>query len=63
LMERLGITDPVARGTAMGTAAHGIGTARALQVSPLDGGMSSFAMGLAGLITSILVIPLYWWSF
>ncbi len=63
LMQRLGITDPVARGTAMGTAAHGIGTARALQVSPMDGGMSSFAMGLAGLITSILVIPLYGWMF
>lgn len=62
LMRRLGITDPVARGTAMGTAAHGIGTAKALQVSPLDGGMSSFAMGLAGLITSVLVIPLYWLS-
>lgn len=62
LMRRFGISDPLARGTAMGTAAHGIGTARALQVSPLDGGMSSFAMGLAGLITSVLVIPLYWWN-
>ncbi|OUM90765.1 MAG: murein hydrolase effector protein LrgB [Bacillus thermozeamaize] len=61
LLKKMNIDDPVARGVAMGTAAHGIGTARALQESPVDGGMSSFAMALAGVVTSILVIPLYGW--
>lgn len=53
------IRRPVARGIAMGTAAHGIGTARALQESPVEGGLSSLAMGLAGIITSLLLIPVY----
>ncbi len=61
MLKRMNIDDPVARGVAMGTAAHGIGTARALQESPVDGGMSSFAMALTGVVTSIMVIPLYGW--
>ncbi|NMM43966.1 LrgB family protein [Rhodospirillaceae bacterium KN72] len=48
-----------ARGLAMGTAAHGIGTARALQVNEVAGAFSGLAMGLNALATAIL-LPLIW---
>ncbi len=59
LMNRMGITDWAARGLAMGTASHGIGTARALQVNELAGAFAGLAMGLNALATSILV-PALW---
>lgn len=59
LLDRLGITDPAARGLAMGTASHGIGTARALEESELAGAFSGLAMGLNALATAIL-LPVIW---
>jgi predicted murein hydrolase (TIGR00659 family) len=59
LMTRLGIVDWAARGLAMGTASHGIGTARALQVDEVAGAFSGLAMGLNALATAIL-LPLLW---
>jgi len=43
----------------MGVAAHGIGTARALQVDAVAGAFSGLAMGLNGLATAILLPLLY----
>ncbi|HHU37767.1 MAG TPA: LrgB family protein [Propionibacterium sp.] len=51
------ITDPRARGLAMGVASHGIGTSRAFQEGETQGAFSGLAMGLTGLCIS-LVIPL-----
>lgn len=59
LLNRLGVTDWAARGLAIGTASHGIGTARALQVSEVAGAFSGLAMGLNALATAIL-LPLIW---
>lgn len=59
LMTLLGITDWRARGLALGTASHGIGTARALQVNEVAGAFSGLAMGLNALATAIL-LPLLW---
>ena len=53
-------TDPVgwmARGFAMGTAAHGIGAARALQVNADAGAWAALALGLQ-VVTASLLIPL-----
>ncbi|OAS18968.1 murein hydrolase effector protein LrgB [Paenibacillus oryzisoli] len=61
LLTWLGWRDTLSIGIAVGTAAHGIGTARLLKDSEEEGSMSGFAMGAAGIITSILFIPLYWW--
>lgn len=47
------ITDPVARGVAMGTLAHGVGTARAFQMSPVSGAFAGLSMALCAIITSI----------
>lgn len=51
-----------ARGLALGTASHGIGTARALQVNEVAGAFSGLAMGLNALATAIL-LPLLWQLF
>ncbi|MBP0615141.1 LrgB family protein [Jiella mangrovi] len=59
LLDRLKIGDPTARGFALGTASHGIGTARALQESEAAGAFSGLAMGLNALATAIL-LPLLW---
>ena len=50
----LKIKSPSAIGTALGTASHGIGTARALEVSDLAGAYSGLAMCLNGILTSFL---------
>ncbi len=55
LMNSTGITDYRARGFAVGIAAHGIGTARALQVDEIAGAFSAIAMSLNALATSFLV--------
>jgi predicted murein hydrolase (TIGR00659 family) len=55
LLNALKITDWRARGLAIGTASHGIGTARALHENEVCGAFSSLAMGLNGLLTAVLV--------
>ncbi|MCA1952662.1 MAG: LrgB family protein [Hyphomicrobiales bacterium] len=55
LMNLLRIRDYAARGFAAGIAAHGIGTARALQVDERAGAHAALGMALNGLVTAILV--------
>jgi predicted murein hydrolase (TIGR00659 family) len=50
-----GVKDQEARGLALGIAAHGIGTARALQMSEKAGAFGGLAIGLTGLFTAVLV--------
>lgn len=56
LMNALKIKNFAARGFAAGVASHGIGTARAFQVSELAGTFAGIAMGLNGALTSLLVL-------
>ena len=51
------LTDEVAKGTAFGTAGHVIGTAKATEMSPLTGAVSSLSLVVAGLLTAI-VLPI-----
>ena len=51
------IEEPMAKGLALGTAAHAIGTARALELGEIEGAMSSLAIAVAGLST-VVVAPL-----
>lgn len=55
LMNLMRIENMAARGFAVGVAAHGIGTARAFQVSPVAGLFAGIAMALNGLLTALLV--------
>ncbi|HGY09927.1 MAG TPA: LrgB family protein [Oceanithermus profundus] len=59
-LDRIGARDPVVRGTALGTASHGIGTARAAEEGPLALATSGLAMAAAGLLTALLA-PLVFW--
>jgi predicted murein hydrolase (TIGR00659 family) len=56
LMNALKIRDFAARGFAAGVASHGIGTARAFQVSELAGTFAGIAMGLNGALTSLIFL-------
>lgn len=55
ILDRIGVRDLRARGIAIGSTAHGIGTARALQESRTEGAFSALCMGLTAVVTSILV--------
>lgn len=49
-----GITHEIAQGVALGTSSHVIGTAKANELSPLTGAVSSVSLVVAGLLTAIL---------
>jgi putative effector of murein hydrolase len=51
----LRIRDPHARGLALGSVSHGIGTSRALHDDPVEGAFAGLAMGLTALVTSLLL--------
>ena len=51
----LPIRHPIAKGLALGTGAHAIGTAKALEYGEVEGAMSSLAIVLAGIFTVIFV--------
>lgn len=55
VFDALRIRDPAIRGFAMGVASHGIGTARAFQVSEQSGAFAALAMGLNGALTALLL--------
>jgi predicted murein hydrolase (TIGR00659 family) len=55
LFNAIGVSDWRARGFAAGLAAHGIGAARAFQVSGVAGAFAGIAMALNGLLTAFLV--------
>lgn len=55
ILDKLGITSRIARGLAMGSAAHGLGTARAMEMGAVEGAISGLAIGLMGVITALLV--------
>ncbi len=56
----IGVRDPTAMGLAVGTASHGIGTARMLEEDRLAGAVSGLAIGLNGLITAFILPLLFW---
>lgn len=53
-----GVKSDVARGFALGLAAHGVGTARAFQMHPTAGAFAALGMGLNGLLTAFWLPPL-----
>ncbi len=47
------IREPIAKGIALGTASHAIGTAKAMELGEVEGAMSSLSIVVAGLITVV----------
>ncbi|MDR2073202.1 MAG: LrgB family protein [Spirochaetaceae bacterium] len=55
-IKTLKLQDPVAGGVAMGASGHAIGTAAALGLGDVYGAMGGIAIGLMGIITSLLFL-------
>ncbi len=51
------IEDKVAKGIALGTAAHALGTTKAIEEGEIEGGMSGLSIGIAGIMT-VIIVPL-----
>ena len=49
------IDHPIARGLALGTSAHAVGTAKALELGEIEGAMGSISICVAGILTVVLV--------
>ena len=60
LLDKCGITHPIARGLALGSASHGIGTSRAIEMGALEGAVSGLAIGLTGVAISLLLPFVEW---
>jgi len=45
------ISEPVARGVAIGTSSHAIGTAKAMELGQIEGAMSSLSIVISGILT------------
>ncbi|HWQ79574.1 MAG TPA: LrgB family protein [Anaerovoracaceae bacterium] len=54
LLKLMRIKDEVAKGIAIGTISHAIGTARAFKESEIQGSMGSLAIAVAGVLTALL---------
>src|SRR5690606_32606319 len=62
-LKKLGINNPLAIGAALGTSAHGIGTARAFEITKSAGVYSGLAMCFNGLLTALLAPYILEWFF
>lgn len=49
------ITDPIAKGLAIGTSAHALGTTKAMEFGEIEGAMSSLSIVVAGILTVLAV--------
>ncbi len=59
LLKVFRIDDKTAKGIAIGTSAHALGTTKAVELGETEGAMSGLAIGLAGLITVIAATILF----
>ena len=55
-----GITEPIAKGVAIGTSSHALGTTKAIEMGEIEGAMSSLSIVVAGILT-VLLAPLFGW--
>ena len=51
-----GIKNPIAKGVAIGTASHVMGTSKAMELGEIEGAMSSLSVAVAGFITVFAAI-------
>lgn len=47
------IKEPIAKGVAIGTSSHAIGTARAMEIGEVEGAISSLSIAVSGLLTVV----------
>lgn len=47
------IREPIAKGIAIGTSSHAVGTAKAMEMGEVEGAMSSLSIAISGLLTVV----------
>lgn len=47
------ITEPIAKGVAIGTSSHALGTSKAMEIGEVEGAMSSLSIVVSGILTVI----------
>lgn len=52
-LKLIGVREGVAKGVAIGTSSHAIGTSRAMEMGEIEGAMSSLSIVVAGLATAL----------
>ena len=57
-LKLLKIEEPIAKGLAIGSSTHAVGTAKAFEIGPVEGAMSSLSIVVCGLMT-VLLAPLF----
>ena len=57
----LGIKNPIAKGVAIGTASHVMGTSKAMEIGEIEGAMSSLSVAVAGTMTVVAAILFQSW--
>lgn len=62
LLRKFRITEPVAKGVALGTSAHAVGTVKAMELGEIEGAMSGLSIAVSGLITAVgaSVFAMFW---
>lgn len=56
LIKLFRVKNPIARGVAIGTASHAVGTSKAILIGEIEGAMSGVAIGLAGIVTVMIAL-------
>jgi putative effector of murein hydrolase len=51
VLRKFGIEEPIAKGIAIGSASHAIGTAKAMEMGAVEGAMSGLSIVVCGIIT------------
>lgn len=55
VLRKIGIKSSIAKGLAMGSASHALGTARAMEMGAIEGAVSGLAIGIMGIMTALLI--------
>ena len=50
------IEEPIAKGVAIGSASHAVGTAKAMEMGEIEGAMSSLSIAVAGILTVVVAM-------
>jgi predicted murein hydrolase (TIGR00659 family) len=55
VLRKIGVKSSIAKGLAMGSASHALGTARAMEMGAIEGAVSGLAIGIMGIMTALLI--------
>ncbi len=55
ILRRIGVKSSIAKGLALGSASHALGTVKAMEMGVLEGAISGLAIGIMGVMTALLI--------